>query len=158
VKTTFLLAAMLIGAGLPVLAQPVDKIPLALDVRSEGRATADAVGARIGADVRRGLEALPDVEIVPSDGARRNIWIIAGTPPGSYAASVIVTERYDRETLMVLGIEDDYMAHRMMALQIVTDHQIYTSRTIAALVKRIVTSLDEGVLAKVRSFARRPAF
>ena len=46
----------------------------------------------------------------------RIVWIIGGTTPGQYAASMMVTERYDRETLMVLGIEDDEMAFRMMAL------------------------------------------
>jgi hypothetical protein len=37
-----------------------------------------------------------------------------------------------------------------MALQIVNDHQIFTGRDLAALARRIVTSLDEGVLAKLR--------
>ena len=80
-------------------------------------------------------------------------WIVAGSAPGVFAASVIVTERYDRETLMVLGIEDDDMASRMMALQIVNDHQIFTGRDLAALARRIVTSLEEGVLAKLRASA-----
>ena len=100
--------------------------------------------------MRRGLEATGDIEIVPRDQARRIVWIVAGSAPGVFAASVMVTERYDRETLMVLGIEDDDMAGRMMALQIVNDHQIFTGRDLAALARRIVTSLDEGVLAKLR--------
>lgn len=101
--------------------------------------------------MRRRLEAIGDVVIVPRDRARRTIWIVAGTTPGPYAASVIVTERYDRETLMVLGIEDDDMAGRMMALQIVNDHQIFTGRDLPALASRIVTAVNDGVLAKLRT-------
>jgi hypothetical protein len=52
---------------------------------------------------------------------------------------------------MVLGIEDDDMAGRMMALQIVNDHQIFTGRDLPLLAKRIVTALNEGVLAKLRT-------
>jgi hypothetical protein len=105
------------------------KFPLALITRSEARADRDATATALFESVRKGLESLPDVEIVPSDGARRIVWIISGTTPGQYAASLMVTERYDRETLMVLGIEDDDMAFRMMALQIVADHQIFTGKT-----------------------------
>ena len=57
---------------------------------------------------------------------------------------------------MVLGIEDDDMAERMMALQIVNDHQIFTGRDPAALARRIVASLNEGVLAKLRSPVPKP--
>ena len=78
--------------------------------------------------MQRGLDAISDVEVVPREHARRTIWIVTGATPAPLAASVIVTERYDRETLMVLGIEDDDMAERMMALQIVVDHQIFTGR------------------------------
>ena len=67
----------------------------------------------------------------------------------------MITERYDRETLMVLGIEDDDMAGRMMALQIVNDHQIFTGRDLSAVAKRIVTSIDEGVLAKLRTMTAK---
>jgi hypothetical protein len=93
---------------------------------------------------------------VPRDLARRTIWIVTGATPGPYAASVIVTERYDRETLMVLGIEDDDMAERMMALQIVVDHQIFTGRDEAALAKRIVTAVNEGIFAKLRTLKPKP--
>jgi hypothetical protein len=151
-------AAILVGAAAPAMAQAADKIQLVLDVRSEGMATADAQASQLRAEVRRGLEAIADVEIVPADGARRIIWIVTGTTAGAVAASVIVTERYDRETLMVLGIEDDDMAHRMMALQIVADHQIFTGRTAAAVAKRIVTAIDQGALTKVRAFAKRAPF
>jgi len=120
--------------------QPRPKIAISLEVRSEGRADRDAAAARLLGDVRKGLEALDDVEMLESsDGARRTIWIVGGATPGQYAASVIVTERYDRETLMVLGIEDDDMAFRMMALRIVIDHQIFTGHPL----DRIATAIDQ---------------
>ncbi len=81
---------------------------------------------------------------------------MSGRTPGALAASVIVTERYDRETLMVLGIEDDDMAQRMMALQIVVDHQIFTGRDSAALAKRIVTAVNDGMFARLRTLKPRP--
>jgi len=132
------------------------KFPLALITRSEARADRDATATALFDSVRKGLEALPDVEIVPSDGARRIVWIISGTTPGQYAASLMVTERYDRETLMVLGIEDDDMAFRMMALQIVADHQIFTGKTMQELSKRIVTAIDKGALDRLRKLPPKP--
>jgi hypothetical protein len=141
----------LLAAGNPVLAQPADKIRLFVEARSEGQGSRDEAATRVLAAVRGGLEAVGDIEMVPRDLAQRTIWLIAGRTPGTYAVSVMVTERYDRETLMVLGIEDDDLAGRMMALQIVNDHQIFTGRDLAALAKRIVTSIDEGVLAKLRT-------
>jgi hypothetical protein len=150
------LAVMLIGAWSPVTAQPAEKITVMLDVRSEGRASRDAAATRLLADVQRGLEAIGDVEVVPREHARRTIWIVTGAAPAPYAASVIVTERYDRETLMVLGIEDDDMAERMMALQIVVDHQIFTGRDPAALARRIVASVNDGIFAKLRTLKPRP--
>jgi hypothetical protein len=145
-----LLTALLVGTPPLAVAQPADKIQVVLEVRSEGRASRDEFATRLLADVRRGLEAFGDVEVVPRDQSRRIIWVVTGAG-APYAASVIVTERYDRETLMVLGIEDDDMAERMMALQIVVDHQIFTDRDQAALAKRIVTAVNDGVLAKLRS-------
>lgn len=151
-----ILAAMLIGAAPMALAQPAEKITVVLDVRSEGRASRDEAATRLLGDVRRGLEAISDVEVVPREQARRIIWIVTGTTPGPYAASVIVTERYDRETLMVLGIEDDDMAERMMALQIVVDHQIFTGRDPAALATRIVASINDGIFTKLRTLKPKP--
>ena len=136
--------------------QPRTRISVSVEARTEGRAEPDATAAQLLADVRRSLAALDDVEIVGRDGSRRTIWIIAGATPGATAASMIVTERYDRETLMVLGIEDDDMAFRMMALQIVTDHQIFTGRDTADVARRIVTALNEGVFAKLRKLPPRP--
>ena len=147
-------AALTIGAG-TANAQPANPIRVTLEVRSEGRPDRDPVAARLLADVRRGLEAIPDVELGSRDDSRRVIWIVAGTTPGVHSASVMVTERYDRETLMVLGIEDDDMAHRMMALQIAIDHQIFTSRDSAALAKRIVTAIDAGILARLRAVLKK---
>ena len=143
--------AIMLAAVPAVRAQSAEKIRVVVEARSEGQASRDEVAMRLLAAVRRGLEAVGDVDIVPRDQARRTIWIVAGSSPGVYAASVIVTEQYDRETLMVLGIEDDDMAGRMMALQIVNDHQIFTGRDLSALAGRIVTSIDEGVLAKLRT-------
>jgi hypothetical protein len=146
-------ALLLVASPTPTIAQPprAAKIQIALEGRSEGRATADANGARLVADVRRGLEAIADVEIVPAERARRAIWIIAGTTAGVSAASVMVTERYDRETLMVLGIEDDDMAARMMSLQIANDHQIFTGADAGEVARRIVAAVDAGVLARWRA-------
>ena len=156
VKSILLAAAVLVGAPPTARAQPAEKITVMLDARSAGRATRDPIATRLLADVQRGLEALGDVEVVPREQARRIIWIVTGATAGPYAASVIVTERYDRETLMVLGIEDDDMAERMMALQIVVDHQIFTGRDSVAVAKRIVAALDGGIFAKLRTLKPRP--
>jgi hypothetical protein len=145
-----LIIGLLLAAGNPVMAQSADKIHLFVDARSEGQGSRDESATRLLAAVRGGLEAVRDVDMVPRDLAQRIIWLIAGRTPGTYAASVMVTERYDRETLMVRH-EDDDLAGRMMALQIVNDHQIFTGRDLQALAKRIVTSIDDGVLAKLRT-------
>jgi hypothetical protein len=156
VKLHLMVAALLIGSASPAPAQPVERITVVLDVRSEGRGAPDQAATRLRGDLQRGLEAIGDVEVVPREHGRRTIWVVTGTTPSPYAASVIVTERYDRETLMVLGIEDDDMAERMMALQIVVDHQIFTGRDPAALAKRIVTSVNDGIFAKLRTLKPRP--
>jgi hypothetical protein len=150
-----MLAAILAGLAPATWAQPAEKITITIDARSEGRATRDEAATRLVASVRRGLEAIGDVEVVPREQARRTLWIVTGAAPGP-AASVIVTERYDRETLMVLGIEDDNMAERMMALQIVVDHQIFTGRDRAALATRIVASVNEGIFARLRTLKPKP--
>jgi len=140
----------------PAAAQPRPAITMALEARSEGRPDADPPAARLLADVRRGFEALVDVEIVAGDGTRRTVWIVTGAAPGTVSASVMITERYDRETLMVLGVEDDEMAHRMMALQIAVDHQIFTGRDAADVARKIVTAVDTGVFARLRKLPPRP--
>ena len=57
---------------------------------------------------------------------------------------------------MVLGIEDDDMAQRMMALQIVVDHQIFTGRDAAAVAKRIVTAVNDGIFTRLRTMKPKP--
>ena len=155
-KSILTAAALVIGVSPPVFAQPAERIAVMVDVRTEGRATRDEAATRLLDGVRRGLEALPDVDVVPRELARRTIWIVTGATAGPLAASVIVTERYDRETLMVLGIEDDDMALRMMALQIVVDHQIFTGRDAAGLAPRIVTAINDGIFAKLRTLKPKP--
>jgi hypothetical protein len=157
VKSILTLTTLLLAAGASLArAQPQEPIAVMLDARTEGRATRDAAADKLLAEVRRGLEAIGDVDVVPREHARRTIWIVTGATPGPLAASVIVTERYDRETLMVLGIEDDDMAGRMMALQIVVDHQIFTGRDAAALAKRIVTAVNDGIFARLRTLKPKP--
>ena len=156
VKSILTLAALLIAVPFPALAQTSEPMTVTIDARTEGRAAPDAAATRLLADVRRGLEALGDVEVVPREHARRTIWMVTGAAAGPLAASVIVTERYDRETLMVLGIEDDDMAERMMALQIVVDHQIFTGRDPAALGRRIVMAVNDGIFTKLRTLKPKP--
>ena len=151
-----LMLALLIGAAPSALAQHAEPISVTLDVRTEGRPSRDTTASRLLADVTNGLSAIPDVEVRPREEARRTIWIVTGAAPGPLAVSMIVTERYDRETLMVLGIEDDDMAGRMMALQIVVDHQIFTGRDPAAIAKRIVAAINDGLFARLRTLKPRP--
>jgi len=146
-------ALVTISAG-AASAQPAPQISIALEARSEGLATGDRTAAALAADVRKGLDALGDVTLVADPLARRMVWLVVGTTPGVYSASMMVTERYDRETLMVLGIEDDQTAERMMSLQIVNDHQIFTGGDLSDLSRRIVDALNGGVLARLRR--RRP--
>ena len=158
-KSCVMAAALLLAslASTAADAQPRPKIAVSLEVRSEGRADRDATAARLLADVRTGLQALDDVELLESsDGARRTIWIVGGATPGPFAASVMVTERYDRETLMVLGIEDDDMAFRMMGLRIVIDHQIFTGRNLQELATRIVAAVNTGAFARLRALPPKP--
>jgi len=162
VKST-LIAAALIAVAVPhPIAQQAprlaDKITVALEVRSEGRGTRDEMATRLMDEVRKGLEASGDIEVNPRMPVRPNriVWIVSGTAGPPYAAAMMVTERYDRETLMVLGIEEDDIAERMMALQIVNDHQIFTDADPAALARRIVVSLNEGILGRLRAVKKKP--
>jgi hypothetical protein len=150
------LAGTLAGTVCPAAAQTAPTIKIALEVRSEGQPARDAAGARLHDDVRRGLEAIGDVQLVPSSVAVRIVWIVAGTGGGTAAASMIVTERYDRETLMVLGIEYDDTAARMMALQIVNDHQIFTGADGSEVARRIVAAVNGGILARLRAVRPKP--
>jgi hypothetical protein len=156
VKSILLLTVVLAAASSAATAQPAEKIAVTVDARSEGSPAGDAAATRLLAEVRRGLEALTDVDVVPAEHARRTIWMISGAAGAPLAVSVIVTERYDRETLMVLGIEDDDMAARMMALQIVVDHQMFTGRDPAVVAKRIVAAINDGIFARLRTIRPRP--
>jgi hypothetical protein len=157
VKSTLIVAA-LIGMAVPTAQPAPDKITVALEVRSEGRGTRDEAATRLLDEVRKGLEASGDVEVNPREPTRANriVWIVSGTSGPPYAASMMVTENYDRETLMVLGIEEDDIAERMMALQIANDHQIFTDADRSALAKRIVVALNEGILARLRAVKKKP--
>jgi hypothetical protein len=156
VKSILMLAVLVVGAPGWAAAQPAEPITVVLDVRTEGRPTRDDAANRLLAEVQRRLAEIADVAVVPVEQGRRTIWIVTGATAGPFAASVIVTERYDRETLMVLGIEDDDMAHRMMALQIVVDHQIFTGRDLPELAKRIVTSVNDGIFTRLRKLKPQP--
>jgi len=117
--------------------QAPDKIKLALEVRTEGRRDRDENATRLFDELRRGLESSPDIELNPREPTPRIVWIVAGTAGPPFAASMMVTERYTRETLMVLGIEDDDIAERMMSLQIANDHQIFTGKEGASIASMI---------------------
>jgi len=157
VKPTLLLAALFAVSASRATAQPADKITIALEVRSEGLGARDQVAMRLMDEVLKGLEASSDLEVNPRERrVARIVWIVAGTAGPPYAAAMMVTERYDRETLMVLGIEEDDIAERMMALQIVNDHQIFTGADPSALAKRIVVALNNGILAKLRAVKKKP--
>ena len=97
------------------------------------------------------LEAISDVVIVPRPRGSRTIWIIVGSgPSASNSASVVVTERYDRKTLLTLGVKDEGMAERMMLQRIVIDHELFTGRDLQALATRIVAWVNDDILAKAR--------
>ncbi|HEV3140948.1 MAG TPA: hypothetical protein VGY57_10550 [Vicinamibacterales bacterium] len=141
-----IITILLIALSAAAQAQPPRKIRIVLDVRGDNETT---VG-RLMADVRREIQSVPDVELVPPGDSPRSIRIVTSGGGGFVAASALVTERYDRETLMVLGIEDDDTANRMMALQIVNDHQLVSGSDTAEIAKRLVASLNAGILARLR--------
>jgi len=143
------LLALSVMAASPAHAQPPRKIRIVLDVRGDERG-GDGLAGRMMADVRRELQTVSDVELVPPGDSPRSIRIVTSAAGTFIAASVLVTERYDRETLMVLGIEDDDTANRMMALQIVNDHQIASGSDTAEVAKRLVAALNGGILARLR--------
>ena len=143
---------LLVGAWTPASAQSSSpKIALAVEALTEGKTVPEGAAARLFDDVRRGLEALSDVQLVAPEQSPRMISIVAGVGAGPYAASVLVTERHDRDTLMSLGIEDDDLAARMMALRVVNDHQLFTGADLADMARRIVASLNTGILARLRA-------
>lgn len=154
-KLMVITASLSIVCLAPAPARAVERIKVDLEVHLEGPPAGGAIETQLRAGVRREIEALGDIEIVaPGAASQRLVWVLAAAGSGLYSASVIVTERYDRQTLMVLGIEDDDLAARMMALHIVNGHWIFTGTDLADVAKRIVASVDSGVLAKVRKEKR----
>ena len=141
-------AVLCVLAQALVAAQPQSprKLRFVLDVRAESEASR----AAFTDGMRRELRSLADVEIVPPGESARTIRVIVSSAPGFYAASALVTERYDRETLMVLGIEDDDTANRMMALQIVNEHLIVAGADTADVARRIVAALETGLFVRLR--------
>ena len=148
-----LLVTLLGSASAAVQATP--RIRVALEVQGGGPA-ASAAATRLGAEIRTGLQAAGDVEVVDRNDARRVIRVIVSASDGVFGASLLVTEQYDRPTLMVLGIEDDDLAERMMLLQIVNEHQGFAGRDLSELGRQIVASLDAGVFTALRSLRRQP--
>jgi hypothetical protein len=137
-------AALLLSSGI-VYAQAPPKMQVAIDV--EGPADA---AAKLGDEVKKGLATEPDVQVVSRVDSRRVIRLIVSASGGVYGVSMLVTEQYDRPTLMVLGIEDDDLANRMMMLQIVNEHQGFTGRDLAELGRQVVASLDDGLFKTLR--------
>ena len=150
-KSLIAAVALLLAASTPAFAQSATKFRIAVEARTEGKNVPDGAGARLFDEVRRGLEAIGDVQVVPPEQAPRLLSIVAGAGSAPYAASALLTERYDRETLMVLGVEDDDLAVRMMALHIVNDHQMFTGADLSDIARRIVASINTGVLARLRA-------
>lgn len=148
-----ILCAALSFAARPALAQEPPKLEVAIDAEGTGPAANDAA-AKLAEEVRKGLAAAPDVDIVSRVDARRVIRIIVSAADGVYGASLLVTERYDRPTLMVLGIEDEDLAGRMMMLQIVNEHQGFAGRDLAEIGRRIVATLDDGLFKTLRSLRK----
>ena len=141
----FLAVAALVWLPAALRAQPPYAIQLALDVEGPADAT-----AKLSDEVKKGLATEKDVDIVSRVDARRVVRLIVTPSNGVYAVSLLVTEQYDRPTLMVLGIEDDDTANRMMMLQIVNEHQGFAGRDLAELARQIVASLDDGLFKTLR--------
>src|SRR5262245_11409517 len=102
--------ALLMAAQAPAFAQSAAQFQIAVEARTEGKNVPEGAGARLFDEVRRGLEAIGDVQVVPPEQAPRILSIVAGAGSSPYAAAALLSERYDRETLMVLGVEDDDLA------------------------------------------------
>jgi hypothetical protein len=147
--------AMCLAYAAPLHAQPASRIQVAIDVEGVGPAASDGA-TKLLIEIRKGLEAARDVEIVARGQAHRVIRIIVSSASGVYGASLLVTEQYDRETLMILGIEDDDLAGRMMLPQMVNEHQGFAGSDLAEIARRIVATLDDadGVFGRLRSIKK----
>jgi hypothetical protein len=149
----FVALTVVAASATPVLAQPARQIQVALDVQGVGPAASDGA-TKLLAELRKGLDSARDVEIVARGQAHRVIRIIVSAASGVYGASLLVTEQYDRETLMIIGIEDDDLAGRMMLPQMVNEHQGFVGTDLAEIARRIVATLDDGVFARLRSLKK----
>jgi hypothetical protein len=148
-----LACAMLLVSASP-FAQTPPKIQVALEVQGIGPAASEAA-TKLTAELRKGLQAASDIDVVSRPSAKRVVRVIVSAADGVIGASLLVTEQYDRPTLMMLGIEDDDLADRMMLLQIVNEHQGFAGRDISDIGRQIVASLDDGVFKALRSL-RKP--
>lgn len=150
-KSTLMIAAIVMGAAMPAHAQTPERITLAVNVRTEGRPTRDETAARMEAEVLIGFQAIPGVVMVPPERAGRIVLLVVGSGPSSdNSVSVVVTERYDRTTLLHLGITDEAVAERMMAQRIVIGHELFTGRKLQDLATRIVTWVDDDIFERAR--------
>jgi hypothetical protein len=152
-KHLLVLLATSLGLAAPAFAQPSSRIQVAIDVQGAGPSASEGA-VKLIAEIRKGLDTVHDVEIVARGQARRVVRVIVSAAGGVYGASLLVTEQYDRETLMVLGIEDDDLAGRMMLPQMVNEHQGFAGTDLAEIGRRIVATLDDGVFAALRSIKK----
>ena len=127
------------------LMAPADKIQIALDVQGP-----PDVATKLADEIKKGLAAEQDVDVVSRVDAHRVIRLIVTPSSGVYGVSLLVTEQYDRPTLMVLGIEDDDLAGRMMLLHIVNEHQGFAGRDVAELARQIVAALHDGLFKTLK--------
>ena len=147
-KLLSVVTAAVLASGALLRAQP-PHAPQTIQVAIEVDGPSDAA-ARLGDEVKKGLATEQDVEVISRVDARRIVRLIVTASSGVYGVSLLVTEQYDRPTLMVLGIEDDDLANRMMMLQIVNEHQGFAGRDLAELGRQIVASLDDGLFKTLR--------
>jgi len=148
-----LIASLLLLIAAPAFAQTPEKIQVALEVEAVG-VPAEAA-TTLQDELRKGFATAPDVAVISRSAARRVVRVIVTASDGVYAASLLVTEQYDRPTLMILGIEDDDLAERMMRLQIVNEHLGFSGRDLSEIGRRIVASLDDGLLRALRSLRKQ---
>lgn len=143
------LLSLVFAAALLAPDQARAPMPTAIQIAIDVEGPAEAA-ATLTDEVRKGLATVKDVAVVSRADARRVVRLIVSASNGVYGISLLVTEQYDRPTLMVLGIEDDDLAGRMMMLQIVNEHQGFAGRDLAELGRQIVASLDDGLFKTLR--------
>lgn len=144
-----MLLSLAVAATLFAPEQTRTQTPTAIQIAIDVEGPADAA-SKLTEEVRNGLATVKDVAVIPRVDARRVVRLIVSVSNGVYGVSLLVTEQYDRPTLMVLGIEDDDLAGRMMMLQIVNEHEGFAGRDLAELGRQIVASLDDGLFKTLR--------